>query len=233
MRNVARLVLSFGILLASSKGFGVDTIGPTFNLDLDFGFTTYKSKLVANNDTSTSSGYSIGAFAGAEHQLNMLIRVDANSTGFTNPDTSAKSKIVSTLQETILRYMWGPTYFGIVFDQTSFVIKKDDADYLSAIGLGQGFNAGLRAEVGKGNLVIVDYTSATTASARESLLSDKTFGIGPRTDIYMGGSIRLSPQWLNFLVGYRTRGYSFKVGGASFAEAQSSTLIGFRVNASF
>ena len=87
------------------------------SFNLGFGFSTYKSKLVASNDTSNSTGYDFGIWGGDYKQMNMTLRTEMNSTNFAYAKVTTTSSVKTTLQDFIIRYRWRAFYLGLVISQ--------------------------------------------------------------------------------------------------------------------
>ncbi len=217
------LAVSIGLLFSSlffvSPSYCQER--PTFFINSEGGYTTYKSKLVDSNDTSVSVKYAFGVHAGRENNLGVLIKTETNTTSF----ALNESKIASSIQDSIVRYYWGPVYIGGIVNQMQTTVSTADNDsYIDALTLGYGVNAGMIFQVGKGNGIFLDVSSVSTNTVKEINQADLT--VGPRTDIKIGGVIRITRKTFKGLIGYSQRTLSYSLDGTSYAEAISSTWLG-------
>ena len=203
---------------------------PTALFDIGFGFTTYKSEAVKSNDTSNSTGYTLSLTGGSRDQMNMLIRTDGNSTNFAYAKVTTTSSIKTSTQDTILRYRLGSFYAGLVYSQMDFNIVKEGDDYLDGLAKGNGFNVGAEFFLGRGNLVFFDVTLATGSTLKELKQSTDQVSIGNRTDIFIGGKIRITRNMFDLLGGYRQRSYAITVGSETYQEVLTTTWLGCAFN---
>ena len=195
---------------------------PTAFLRAGGGLSTYKSKMVDSNDTSTLLEYSFGAYAGEDRQFGMLVRRDSSTTNF----VLNSSRIAASWQDVITRYRWGPLYLGVVLGSAEIDANNaGDAEFLKARGSGYGENLGLMVPVGRSAMFTMDVLMVANSTAVD--LNQKTVTIGQRMDIDLGASFDITKQFVDLLVGYKYRTYPLSVDGTSYAEIFTSTYVGF------
>lgn len=206
----------------SANAGGPEKFCPTFYLDLTFGFTTYKSEMVANNDYSTQSSFTIGGNAGSMREFGFYIKQETNTTAF----ELNTSSIASSWLDMGLRYrFWGYFYLGIIFSQLEMVSSNQGTDELNAQGKGMGGNTGFIIPFGKDGIFFFDATSASFTSGINSL--DQTVTFGTRTDIDLGAAIDITKKAFDFLIGYKQRTFSITT-NAAYVETIYQTYIGAR-----
>jgi hypothetical protein len=210
-----------------AEGDSVGAVLPAAWLAVDYGLTTYKSKLVESNDTGSMLNYSIGANVGAQKTFGLVIRTDSSAIAF----ALNESAIASTWRDTVIRWRWGYAYLGGVLGQTTFKAETADEVALEGTGTGYGGNFGIFLPVGKGNAMQLDVTSVTIGEFSDAEQRSVTFG--PRTDINISGQIELARRMVHSIVGYRYRTHALKAGDVSAAELHTATWFGLSLGAEF
>lgn len=228
MLNLLKVRNLFLLVIIGTANYGFARDGnyvPTAFIKAGGGLSTYKSKMVDSNDTSTLIEYSIGAYAGLERDFGMIIRKDQATTPFSLNDSS----ILTTWQDYILKYRYGPVYLGAVLGSAEIDANKEgDAEYLKARGSGYGLNLGFMIPVGKYSMFNIDVLAVSNSTAVD--LNKKEVGIGQRLDYDINASFDLTKSMLDFVVGYKYRTYSLTVEGEGFAELFTTTYIAFVTN---
>lgn len=200
---------------------GVDGFNPTFYLDITGGFTTYKSQMVVQNDTSNQITYTLGGNAGTNRQYGFFVKTDSNTTTF----EINSSSIQTDWRDSGLRYRLDFFYIGIVFSQIEMIANSAGTDTLDASGTGIGGNAGLHIPISRAGTFYLDITSVTPANPRNALTQEVTYG--SRTDIDIGAGLDITKSTFDFLLGYRVRTFAINAGTAA-SESISTTYIGLR-----
>lgn len=228
MRNqITSKQFACGILLClcaliptALQGKGNQSI-PTLYVSADGGMSTYKSKLVASNDTSTATRYSMGLYAGLDKVIGFAIRTDSQSTNFELND----STVTMSWQETFLKYRIGNLSTGAIISLATMTAEST-ANSQSFDLTGSGYGAFIHyfypfGRLGKLNLEV---DSVTISSIQESNQVDVT--LGQRLDIDFGASFSLTKKdLLELVVGYRTRSFSVTT-NSSYAEQIATTYLG-------
>lgn len=196
--------------------------GDTAYFFTNYGLNTYKSKLVAGNDTGTSLTYGIGAHAGADKQLGFEHRVESQTTNI----ALTSSSISSVWTSTILKYRLSMFELGAVIGGAKVIAKRDSAEILNMTGSGYGGYVGFIFPVGKKNLMYLNAMSVATAKPVDT--TARVIALGSRTDIDFGGRISILRHGLDATVGYRRRSNSITEGGTAFAELQTATYLGIQ-----
>lgn len=219
-----------GILAPASVAFagkgnksGVLGYVPTFFFDTQFGFATHKSKMVVSNDTGTGLAYGLGGWAGEDRDYGFKVNTDTSSTTF----ELNSSSVAVTWQDTIIRYRMWFFYLGVNFASVNMVANNAGTDQVDAGGNGMGGNAGILVPVGRSSIFYLDVVSAAMSATRNALTDEVAFG--SRLDIDAGGSIDITKEAFDFLMGYRMRTYDLSVAGTSYAEAYNITYFGVRM----
>lgn len=199
---------------------------PTFFIDINAGLLTYKSKFVNSNDTSISTQYNFGAYAGSQNQLGVIIKTSTNTTAF----SLNSSTITTTFQDSVFHYRWKMLYGGLILSQSTLAVSREaDTDLaaleVDAIGTGYGFNAGLKLPIGRSSIVFFDASSISTSVIKE--VNQEDISLGSRTEINLGSIIPITKSMFNGQIGYTQRSYSITHSGTSYAEVQTMTWFGF------
>ncbi len=227
------LQIAIGVLLALltevrawAAGDGLMQATPTFYLDLTFGFTTYKSELVQSNDTGTGLTYSLGGYAGQDHQVGFKTEVDSTTTTFALNDSST----TVVWQDSIINYRLSYFYLGVVFSQLDIKLNNAGTDEVDAGATGMGYNAGLLIPIQRVGFFYTDVIGVTPTTSRNALTGDYT--AGARMDIDIGTSFDLTRNAVDMMVGYKQRTMAMS-STLSGTETYYCTYIGFRFGAFF
>lgn len=222
MRPVIFLLplLTAGTGFAQSSGRGPQS---DFFFDVQYAFTTSKSKLVASNDTGTALRYGLGGYAGSSSNIAFLLHFESDTTSFALND----SKIVMNWQDTKVRYHLGYFYLGALFTRLEMTANNAGTDTVDAAGSGMGINAGTLFGVGKGGSVYLDVTTATLPKMKNAI--DQSIAIKQRMDIDVGASIDLTAKLLDMTFGYKIRNVTVET-DTSYKEALYSTYAGLRMS---
>ena len=228
---ITQILLMIASRANAEKGLDV----PTFFFNLGGGLTTYKSEVVKSNDTSFSFGYGLGVFGGRTNSFGMYFGNELNTTDFVYADSEQKSKVVTSFQDTLIRYRWGPFYIGPAFTQMLMTTTRQDVEYLDFLATGIGFHTGLRINFKRESVVFLEVLSASSSATKEAVQDPTStpVSVGARTDIHMGGIIKLTKNLLDLQIGYKQRTYAITVGSESFLETVTFTWIGFGLNMYF
>ena len=187
---------------------------PTFAFDLTFGFSTFKSEIVQQNDTSTGLTYSLSGTAGLQWDLLFAIEVDTTSTSFLINESSNEV----TWQDSIMAYRMGNFHLGINFSQLQMLVNNAGTDVIDMAGSGMGGVAGVYIPVGKIGFFYINVVTASLSSARNALEQEVTGGA--RQDIDLGGNFDITRDTFDFIVGYKQRTF-----GISTTEAYVETYL--------
>jgi hypothetical protein len=195
---------------------------PTFMVDVNYGLTTMKSKLVQSNDTGSSLNYSLGGFAGDDRQIEYSVGFESDATTFQLND----SKIAYDWQDTRLRYHLGMVYAGVVFSRLNMEMSRGGVDIIDAAGSGYGGSAGFLTGIGRRGMIRFDVTSVSLPKLKNVVVGEAS--VPSRLDIDLGVSIDLFGKWSNFNFGYRMRTITVKA-DVSASDTESATYLGFRI----
>lgn len=239
----------FAGALASSPGLadGVDQQTPTFFVNASGGYSVYKSEMVQSNDTSTTTSYGLGIWAGSQRNVGMMIKKETSAFAFALND----SKLALDWLDTHIRYRFGPVYLGVVLATSTWLVSAppdadgdgtldantDPEDFLDVATSGYGLNAGTVIPIGKSSNAYIDVTYAASSTVREKPITpttganagtpvEKTITMGPRMELDLGGSIALTKNVIDGLVGFKYRTYSLTVDGTAYKEQLNTTYVG-------
>ena len=232
--NYAVAITTFSLCTGQSNAEkGLDV--PTFFFNLGGGLTTYKSEVVKSNDTSFSFGYGLGVYGGRTNSFGMYFSNELNTTNFVYADSEQKSKVVTSFQDTLIRYRWGPFYIGPAFTQMLMKTTRQDDEFLDFLASGIGFHTGLRINFKRESVVFLEVLSASSSATKEAVQDPTATPVtaSTRTDIHMGGIIKLTKSLVDMQIGYKQRVYGVSVGSESFSETVTFTWIGFGLNLFF
>lgn len=195
---------------------------PTFSLEATYGLSsTYKSKMVVNNDTGSSISYSLGGSAGDERQFSFFIKTYSNSTDFELNDSSIKTM----WRDSIIRYRFYFLYFGAAFSQVEIEANREGTDILDAAGSGICGNVGMQFSMGRAGHFYLDFLSGSMSKVRNAL--DDEVKIESRSEIDVGMGFDVTKKLIDFIVGYRQNSLTIKITD-SYKETLMTTYLGFR-----
>ena len=199
----------------------------TVAFEVGGGLTTYKSKLVESNDTSTSSGYSLILHAGVD---NTAAAVLDNITQATNFELN-ESQVQLVNQDIHFRKYLGPVYLGPMFSTTSITSNKEATDQIDAIGTAIGGIFGLDLAIGKANLIYFNYRTVSGSAAKDNLANE--VALTSRSEIYLGGKLGWARSWYYLDVGLRYNTFSLSVAGTNYDELNIITWFGLGASTQF
>ena len=199
----------------------------TIGFEVGGGLTTYKSKLVESNDTTTSSGYRLIFHSGAE---NTAAAVLENTTQNTNFELN-QSLVQIINQDVQFRKYWGPVYFGLMFSTTNIASNKESTNQIDAIGNGMGGIFGLNLHLGSANLGYFNYRTVSGSAAKDALGNE--VALGSRSELQIGGKLGWKKRWYYLDVGLRYTNFSVTVAGTSYAELNITTWFGLGASTMF
>lgn len=209
-----------GTCFAQGSGHGPQS---DFLFDVQYAFTTSKSKLVDSNDTGTALRYGLGGYAGSNSNLAFLLHFDQDATNF----QLNSSKVNMSWQDTRVRYHMGYFYLGALFTRLEMTANKEGTEIVDAAGSGMGITAGALAKVGRGGSVYLDLMTATLPNMKNAI--DQDIAIKQRMDIDIGGTIDLTSKLLDMTFGYKIRNVTVAT-DASYQEALYTTYVGVRMS---
>lgn len=201
--------------------------GDTAYFFTNYGLTTYKSKLLASNDTGTALTYGVGAHAGSEKDLGFEYRVESQTTAL--PLTT--SSITTSWTSTIIKYRLWMFELGAVIGNAKVAATRESVEILNVVGSGYGGYFGFMTPVGKNNLLYLNAMSVATTKPVDS--EARVISLGSRTDIDFGARIGVMKHGLDFTMGYRRRSNAITEAGTAFAELQTATYFGFQTGMDF
>lgn len=228
-RKILKLIVIYGSVgflgptaLARSRGTGDFT--PSFYVSTSYGFSTYKSKLVSSNDTSTGLNYELGGYAGQNASFGFSLRNSSTATTF---ELNSSSNTISW-QDTILKYRFSYFYIGPLFTTVSYKVTSAGTELLEASGSGIGGNAGSIIPLGKGALIL-DIVSVSPSEVVNKLTSE--VALKSRLDIDISGSFPITKS-IEFMSGYRQQTHQVST-DANYSETYLLTYFGFKFSLSF
>ncbi|MGE0172906.1 MAG: hypothetical protein AB7T49_08980 [Oligoflexales bacterium] len=216
----ASLMTVIGLLMSVSA-MAVDNDDPTLFIDANYGFATYKSKLVESNDLGSELRYGIGGNAGEDHQFGFRVVSQTDTTSF----ALNESKIATTWEDSEFRYQWGYVSLGLLISRIGLQASREGTEVIDVSGSGYGGSLGLTAPIGRSGTYYLDVQSATASAFHNTL--DEEVTSATRMDIDTGARFRLTKNLMSLIVGYKQRTASYKT-DASYAEAVYTTYLGLR-----
>ncbi len=244
---IAALVTLWSLWSASALAESIDQQTPTFFVNATGGYSIYKSEMVESNDTSTTTSYGLGVWAGSQRNVGMMLKKESSSFSF----ALNESKLALDWQDTHIRYRFGPVYLGFMLTTSSWLVSAppdadadgsldqdaDPEDYLDIMSTGYGLNTGTMIPIGKRSFAYVDVSYSASGTVREKVITpvtgpnagvptEKVITLGPRMDLDLGGSIGLTKNVLDALVGFKYRTYNITVDGTAYKEQLNTTYVG-------
>lgn len=188
------------------------------------GFSTYKSKVVAMNDTSTAIGYGLKIRAGTDGDLGVHWDEFTNKTKFAL--NSSETKI--SFQDTSILFNVGSFFLGPVFSKVTIDVNNQGTTTLSGLGSGYGANTGFSFDIGKGSTVYFEGKMITTSilKAEDSVKAS----MGSRTDFKIGGIIPITKKLLSLDLAWRMQSWPVTISGQTGKEVLYTTWLGLLFN---
>ena len=225
-----KIILMFMLLVcfeAFAKDRDFHRITPTLTLTTSYSLSaTYKSELVASNDTGTGFSYSLGGYAGKDGNFGFFLKVDSASTTF---ELNNSSNTVSW-QDTVFRYRWSYFYLGPVFSTMTYQVTNQGTETINAVASGTGGNLGVLIPLGRGGSFFIDLYSVTMSNTVNSLTTETS--IGARTDYDLGATVDVTSELVDLVFGYKQQQYAVTT-DTSYAEVCLATYIGFKFSLFF
>jgi len=188
------------------------------------GFSTYKSKAVDMNDTSTAIGYGFLLRAGNNGDIGVNWEQFTNTTTF--EINTSESKI--DFQDTGVLFNVGSFYIGPVFSKVAADISSGGTVILSGLGSGYGIDTGLSFETGKSSEIYFDvrYVTTSTFKVEDSVSAS----MGARLDYRIGGVIPITKRFMALDFAWRAQSWTVTIDGTPHKETLYTTWIGTRFN---
>ncbi|SME93785.1 hypothetical protein [Pseudobacteriovorax antillogorgiicola] len=226
----AKFVGILAIILVASTASGrardFKHITPTLAILTSFSLSTYKSELVASNDTGTGFSYGIGGYAGEDGTLGFFLKIDSASTSFA---LNSSSNAV-TWQDTLIRYRWSYFYLGPIFSMMDYKVNQEGTELLDLKSSGIGGNLGMMVPLGNTGAIFLDLSSVTMSSTVNKLATEAN--IGSRTDFDLGASIDVTRSLVDFTFGYRQQQYTVST-DSTYTETYLATYLGLNFSFNF
>ena len=217
-------------MIASSTGAFADELtdkAKTAYLFADYGLGTYKSLLVASNDTMGVMTYAIGANAGQNKDLGIEYRVETQTASF----ALNQSSIATSWTSTIIKYRLWAFELGPVIGKSAVKANRAGTEILDVVGSGYGGYFGMMLPLGKNSLIYLNAMSVANSDTVDR--KERTITLGSRTDVELGARIGITRKALDVTLGYRRRANAITEGGASYNELQTATFVGFHAGTDF
>lgn len=198
--------------------------GPSMQVYGGGGFSTYKSKVVSMNDTSTAVGYGLKIKAGSDGDLGVHWEEFTNKTKFTL--NSSETKI--SFQDTSILFNIGSFFLGPIFSKVVMDVNNQGTSTLSGLGTGYGINTGLSFSMGRGSSMYFEGKMVTTSvlKAEDSVKAS----IGSRTDFKIGGIIPITKRLLSLDIAWRMQSWPLTISGETGKETLYTTWLGILFN---
>ncbi len=216
---------AFCSLPALAKSSQLSSFTPSFYVNASYGFSSYKSKLVASNDTSTGFNYELGGYAGRDAIFGFALKNSSTSTTF---ELNNSSNAISW-QDTILKYRFSYIYLGPLFTTVSYKVNNQGSDTIEASGSGIGANVGLLFPISSKGAVMVDIVTVSPSQVVNKLTAE--IDIKSRLDIDLSGLFPITRS-IDFLSGYRQQTHQVTT-DSTYKETYLLTYFGFQFSLSF
>jgi len=226
--NFAKAITLFGLLMTAEWLVAAPRLSeaPSFYLDLQYGQTTSKSKLVESNDTGSSMRYGLGSFAGQDSQFGFRLFGTIEQTKFALND----SAINGHWQDTMLNYFFGSFYLSVMLSRLEIKVEQQGETIFDAAGSGFGFGAGWLQMIGRSNVVYLDVFQASIAELKNA--EDLDLAIPQRMEVDIGARVSLWEQGLDLNFGYRLTNLTYS-SISNFSDTTSTTYLGLRLSLYF
>ena len=230
--SISSTIISFGkvsaLIMIASTAFSRIAVADDFEdsartvyLLTDMGLVTYKSLLLASNDTTTALTYGVGATVGTQKQMTIEHRVETTKVTFSLPSSSLATSWTST----IIKYRLWAFELGPVVGSVAAKGNRAGTDIFDLVGSGYGGYFGIIAPVGRHSLIQLNAMQVSTSQNIEKKALQVAYG--PRLDVELSSRIALTKKNLDATIGYRRRSNSITENGTAYKELQTSTFVGF------
>jgi hypothetical protein len=198
--------------------------GPSMQVYGGGGFSTYKSKVVSMNDTSTAVGYGVKIKAGSDGDLGVHWEEFTNKTKFAL--NSSETKI--SFQDTSILFNIGSFFLGPVFSKVVIDVNNQGTSTLSGLGSGYGVNTGFSFLMGRGSSVYFEGKMITTSvlKAEDSVKAS----MGSRSDFKVGGIIPITKRLVSLDIAWRMQSWPVTISGETGKETLYTTWMGLLFN---
>ncbi len=223
------MVLATGLVCHAAAALGdeLSDKAKTAYMFADYGLGTYKSLLVASNDTMGVITYAIGANAGQNKNLGVEYRVETQTASF----ALNQSQIATSWTSTIIKYRLWAFELGPVIGKSAVKASRAGTEILDVVSSGYGGYFGMMLPMGRNSLLYVNAMSVANSDTIDR--KERTITMGSRTDLEIGSRIGITRKALDVTLGYRRRTNAISESGTGYTELQTATFIGFHTGMDF
>ncbi|MFK7872999.1 MAG: hypothetical protein AB8C84_07490 [Oligoflexales bacterium] len=215
--------LGFLVWLADS-GFSYQN--SAFSLQVGGGLSTYKSEMVASVDTSTSSGISLESNAGSQGQISAFISQVNNTTSFQFTAGGVPSGSTTSFIDSGFLFRWKWLQLGPAWSSLYAEIDREGSPHIRGTGLGQGGRVALVIPIRKGSHIFLKATQTSYSTFNEAIQELDAAALGTRSDLFIGGRVRVTKSLISFDMGYRQQTFVMSLLGTTTSEAITTTWVG-------
>lgn len=199
----------------------------TLKFNMDYGFSTSKSKAVESNDTGSTLRYGLDINAGQDLALGVTLLTETASYNYELNNSS----MATSFQDLIFSYTLYWLKFGLVFSNATLLAKKENVELSELSGSGYGALMNFYWPLNKKSLLYLN-TLFTSTSKAEDKVAEKA-SIAARMNIDFGASIDLSREVWKLNFGYRQHSFGLALDGENYDELSTSTYLGIAAGITF
>ncbi len=208
-------------------GTALDRQTQTAFVQGDVSYTTFESQAAASKETSESTTWTVGTYAGEARKLGISFRGTYNDIPF----ALNKSQMTSNWHDVRIQARFGWLYPSVQAGLTQIEVSGEEAEEIDLLATQVGVGLGLHIPLWHKVVFFSDASIMTTSSAWDK--NGREVSLSPRQDVDVGASIDIIEKYLDFLVGYRSRTYNIKVEDRELKESHLGAYTGVRLGIYF
>ncbi len=208
-------------------GSDLDRQTMTAFIQADVGMDTFESDTIKSKESSQSSSWTFGTFAGESRKLGVTLHSSDNEVPFTLNDSKMRTSFRDLRLHT--RLGWISPSIAAALNEIS--ISSADTDVVNIYGSSLG--AGLALNIPLWNRAVINFDHVMFNTARVLEKEGRDVKLGQRQDSEISASFDITDRILDFIVGYRRRAYTLTVNDVENKELQTGAFVGFRLGMYF
>ena len=188
----------------------------------DAGMTTYESQAADSKETKGSMTYNVGGWFGENRSAGLSVTSSDQNVHYSLNDAQTKMSFEDV--RAMVRLGWLTPSLGVSLSEVQ--VQRGGEQTVSLIGT--GVNAGLGLQVPISSSIVVYGDALTVRTTKDFDKVDDTTKLGNRNEADAGVSFDVTDKMVDFLIGYRVRGYDIKTQTGVFKERSEGAYAGLR-----
>ena len=193
----------------------------------DIAINTYESEAAGSKEIAQTSTWSVGTYAGEGRGLGIYFRSSDNVVPF----ALNKSYLRANFKDTVMQARIGWVYPAIAAGLTEIKTTSTDNGNFDLYGASVGAGLGVYIPLFSRGVFFVNGMLYKTPNAWDK--SGKPVELGNRLEKDIGASIDVLTEFVDLMVGYRTRNYDVTTDGVKYKEAALGAYAGLKLGLYF